>query len=323
MAPRIGDPAASRIFSTSTCRRRRSRSRRPDTADRGRGYLVRVLRWQIRHPALDHDHRVRTDIPNASTLIVHRAGMFGLSAALSARGRVALEARAYALFTAGAAKITAQARRRLRCCSNWKRWGQDSARLARPRYPGAGNLLGENSRHIKEVGFSSINRCWRRSSASRPAWSSRADRWSPQITIGMPIASPSYVNDLSVRLSAVPAAGRLDTDRRSWYRRNARPLWCCRTGALPLQGRRDQACAAANVEKVDAGPGARCSRSATANSRSRTGWFISSASTARPPGAAGLEGRVLPDWETPEERLMGTTEILRQLANLAEDRKAA
>jgi transcription-repair coupling factor (superfamily II helicase) len=28
-------------------------------------------------------------------------------------------------------------------------------------------------------------------------------------------------------------------------------------------------------------------------------------------------------WETPEERLMGTTEILRQLANLAEDRKAA
>jgi transcription-repair coupling factor (superfamily II helicase) len=29
------------------------------------------------------------------------------------------------------------------------------------------------------------------------------------------------------------------------------------------------------------------------------------------------------EWETPEERLMGTTEILRQLANLAEDKKAA
>ena len=29
------------------------------------------------------------------------------------------------------------------------------------------------------------------------------------------------------------------------------------------------------------------------------------------------------DWETPEERLMGTTEILRQLANLAETKKAA
>jgi transcription-repair coupling factor (superfamily II helicase) len=29
------------------------------------------------------------------------------------------------------------------------------------------------------------------------------------------------------------------------------------------------------------------------------------------------------EWETPEERLLGTTEILRQLANLAEDRKAA
>jgi transcription-repair coupling factor (superfamily II helicase) len=31
----------------------------------------------------------------------------------------------------------------------------------------------------------------------------------------------------------------------------------------------------------------------------------------------------LQDWETPEERLTGTTEILRQLANLADNRKAA
>jgi transcription-repair coupling factor (superfamily II helicase) len=29
------------------------------------------------------------------------------------------------------------------------------------------------------------------------------------------------------------------------------------------------------------------------------------------------------DWETPEERLAGTTEILRQLAGLAENKKAA
>ena len=29
------------------------------------------------------------------------------------------------------------------------------------------------------------------------------------------------------------------------------------------------------------------------------------------------------EWQTPEERLAGTTEIMRQLANLAEDRKAA
>jgi transcription-repair coupling factor (superfamily II helicase) len=28
-------------------------------------------------------------------------------------------------------------------------------------------------------------------------------------------------------------------------------------------------------------------------------------------------------WETPEDRLAGTSEIMRQLANLAEDRKAA
>jgi transcription-repair coupling factor (superfamily II helicase) len=29
------------------------------------------------------------------------------------------------------------------------------------------------------------------------------------------------------------------------------------------------------------------------------------------------------DWQTPDQRLTGTTDILRQLANLAEDRKAA
>jgi transcription-repair coupling factor (superfamily II helicase) len=29
------------------------------------------------------------------------------------------------------------------------------------------------------------------------------------------------------------------------------------------------------------------------------------------------------DWETPEDRLAGTTEIMRQLAHLAEDRTAA
>jgi len=29
------------------------------------------------------------------------------------------------------------------------------------------------------------------------------------------------------------------------------------------------------------------------------------------------------EWETPEQRLMGTTEILHQLANLAESKKAA
>ena len=40
--------------------------------------------------------------------------------------------------------------------------------------------------------------------------------------------------------------------------------------------------------------------------------------------SAGCIGVVFfQNWETPEERLMGTTEIMRQLANLAEDRKAA
>src|SRR5258707_3777277 len=83
-------------------------------------------------------------------------------------------------------------------------------------------------------------------------------------------------------------------------------------------------CRRANVEKVDAGPKGvvitfRDNKFAQPD---RLVYFIRQ---------HGQAAKVRPDmkvvffqqWETPEERLMGTTEVLRQLANLAEDRKAA
>ncbi|MDE2330151.1 MAG: hypothetical protein KGK16_05145, partial [Bradyrhizobium sp.] len=83
-------------------------------------------------------------------------------------------------------------------------------------------------------------------------------------------------------------------------------------------------CRRANIEKVDAGPkGAVITfRDNKFAQPERLVYFI------RQHGEAA---RVRPDmkvvffreWETPEERLTGTTEILRQLANLAEDKKAA
>jgi len=83
-------------------------------------------------------------------------------------------------------------------------------------------------------------------------------------------------------------------------------------------------CRRANVEKVDAGPKGvvitfRDNKFAQPD---RLVYFIrqhGQAAKVRP----DMKVVFFQEWETPEERLTGTTEVLRQLANLAEDRKAA
>ena len=83
-------------------------------------------------------------------------------------------------------------------------------------------------------------------------------------------------------------------------------------------------CRRANVEKVDAGPkGAVISfRDNKFAQPERLVYFIrqhGQAAKVRP----DMKVVFFQEWDTPEERLMGTTEILRQLANLAENKKAA
>ena len=83
-------------------------------------------------------------------------------------------------------------------------------------------------------------------------------------------------------------------------------------------------CRRAHVEKVDAGPKGvvitfRDNKFAHPE---RLVYFIrqhGQAAKVRP----DMKVVFLQVWKTAEERLMGTTEIMRQLANLAEDRKAA
>ena len=79
---------------------------------------------------------------------------------------------------------------------------------------GAGNLLGEEqSGHIKEVGFELYQSMLEeaivnlKAGVAEPA----ADRWSPQITIGMPVLIP----DLCRR--SLSAAVALQAARRSRY----------------------------------------------------------------------------------------------------------
>src|SRR4051812_43670591 len=159
------------------------------------------------------------DIPTANTLIVHRADMFGLAQLYQLRGRVGrAKLRAYALFTLPAQqKITAQAERRLKVLQSLETLGAGFQLASHDLdIRGAGNLLGEEqSGHIKEVGFELYQSMLEeailnlKAGVAEPA----ADRWSPQITIGMPVLIPEdYVNDLAVRLSLYRRLADLETD---------------------------------------------------------------------------------------------------------------
>jgi transcription-repair coupling factor (superfamily II helicase) len=275
------------------------------------------------------------DIPTANTLIVHRADMFGLAQLYQLRGRVGRsKLRAYSLFTLPAQqKITAQAERRLKVLQSLENLGAGFQLASHDLdIRGAGNLLGEEqSGHIKEVGFELYQSMLEEAILNLKAGVAEpvADRWSPQITVGMPVLIPEeFVADLAVRLSLYRRLADLDTDDEI---DNFAAELRDRFGVLPDEVRYlfkiaaiKGYCRRANVEKVDAGPKGvvitfRDNKFAQPD---RLVYFIrqhGKAAKVRP----DMKVVFLQEWETPEERLTGTTEILRQLANLAEDRKAA
>jgi transcription-repair coupling factor (superfamily II helicase) len=275
------------------------------------------------------------DIPNANTLVVHRADMFGLAQLYQLRGRVGRsKLRAYALFTLPSQqKITAQAERRLKVLQSLETLGAGFQLASHDLdIRGAGNLLGEEqSGHIKEVGFELYQSMLEEAILNLKAGvvEPAADRWSPQITVGMPVLIPEdYVNDLAVRLSLYRRLADLDTDEEI---DNFAAEMRDRFGVLPDEVRYlfkvaaiKAYCRRANVEKVDAGPkGAVITfRDNKFAQPDRLVYFIrqhGQAARVRP----DMKVVFFQDWETPEERLIGTTEILRQLANLAENKKAA
>jgi transcription-repair coupling factor (superfamily II helicase) len=275
------------------------------------------------------------DIPRANTLIVHRADMFGLAQLYQLRGRVGRsKLRAYALFTLPAQqKITAQAEKRLTVLQSLEALGAGFQLASHDLdIRGAGNLLGEEqSGHIKEVGFELYQSMLEEAIVNLKAGISEpaTDRWSPQITIGMPVLIPEdYVSDLPVRLSLYRRLADLETDEEI---DNFAAELRDRFGVLPDEVRYlfkvaaiKNYCRRANVEKVDAGPkGAVITfRDNKFAQPDRLVYFIrqhGQAAKVRP----DMKVVFFQDWETPEERLKGATEILRQLAQLAENKKAA
>ena len=97
------------------------------------------------------------DVPNANTLIVHRADAFGLSQLYQLRGRVGRsDVPAYAyLMTPPRHEISEDARKRLQALEDFSELGSGFRVAAMDlELRGAGNLLGgEQSGHIHDIGF--------------------------------------------------------------------------------------------------------------------------------------------------------------------------
>jgi len=281
------------------------------------------------------------DIPSANTLIVHRADMFGLSQLYQLRGRVGrAKLRAYALLTLPAQqKITPQAERRLKVLQSLDTLGAGFQLASHDLdIRGAGNLLGEEqSGHIKEVGFELYQQMLEEAVLSLKAGISApvADRWSPQITIGTALLIPEdYVADLSVRLALYRRLAEIEDERDI---DSFAAEMVDRFGPLPgevehlLQVVAIKAlCRRANVEKLEAGTkGVVLSfrDNIFANPEGLIAYIREQGSGVRmrpdPKDAKGQQLVFFDDWEWPQDRLKGTAAILRKLAGIAEQAKAA
>jgi transcription-repair coupling factor (superfamily II helicase) len=275
------------------------------------------------------------DIPTANTLIVHRADMFGLAQLYQLRGRVGRsKLRAYALFTLPEKKkITPQAERRLKVLQSLDTLGAGFQLASHDLdIRGAGNLLGEEqSGHIKEVGFELYQQMLEEAVMSLKAGVAApvADRWSPQITVGTPILIPEdYVADLSVRLALYRRLADIDDEQEI---EAVAAEMVDRFGKLPEEVEHllkivaiKALCRRANVEKIETGP-----KGAVLSFRDNT--FANPEGLISFIGKQGASARVRPDmkvvlfhdWEKPNQRLHGTTAVLRNLVRIAEQAKAA
>ena len=269
------------------------------------------------------------DIPNANTLIVHRADMFGLSQLYQLRGRVGRsKVRAYALFTLPVNRtLTTTADRRLKVLQSLDTLGV-CFQLASHDLDirGAGNLLNEEqSGHIKEVGFELYQQMLEEAVAELRGTGEAIDTgWSPLIAVGTAVMIPeAYVSDLQLRLGLYRRLGDLEnTEEIDGFGAEL----IDRFGPLPEEVKRllkivfiKALCRRANVERLDAGP-----KGVVVQFRKRE--FTNPAGLVRYIAEQDSLAKIRPDhsvvfardWPNPEKQLAGSTVIMMQLAKLAE-----
>ena len=269
------------------------------------------------------------DIPNANTLIVHRADMFGLAQLYQLRGRVGRsKTRAYAYFTTPVGqKLTSGAEKRLKVLQSLDTLGAGFSLASHDLdIRGAGNLLGdEQSGHIREVGFELYQSMLEETIAALKGGDlgETADQWSPQIQLGTPVLLPeTYVTDLQVRLGLYRRLSTLAT--REEIDAFGTEL-IDRFGPLPAEVEHlldvveiKALCRRAGIAQLDAGPKG-------ASIAFRKGQFANpDALVAFIAASKGLV-KVQPDmklvfkgdWETASARLKGARGLALELAQLA------
>jgi transcription-repair coupling factor (superfamily II helicase) len=276
------------------------------------------------------------DIPNANTLIVHRADMFGLAQLYQLRGRVGRsKTRAYAYLTTPPGKrLTDGAQKRLKVLQSLDTLGAGFSLASHDLdIRGAGNLLGdEQSGHIREVGFELYQSMLEEAIAAMKGGDlgEVEDKWSPQISLGTAVLIPeSYVSDLQVRLGLYRRLSFIET--REEIDAFAAEL-VDRFGELPGEVHHlldvveiKALCRRAGIAQIDAGP-----KGASIGFR-RNEFANPAALVAFVQASRGLV-KVQPDqklifrgdWDQPEARVKGVRGLALQLAEMAEkDRKAA
>ncbi len=270
------------------------------------------------------------DIPEANTLIVHRADMFGLAQLYQLRGRIGrAKLRAYAYLTLPERrKLTKAAEKRLGVMQTLDTLG---AGFQLASYDldirGAGNLLGdEQSGHIREVGIELYQHMLEEAVAAARSGSDETEEdtsWTPQIGLGAPVLIPeSYVAELNVRLSLYRRIAALE-DREQTEAFAAELI--DRFGPVPDELENllrivaiKRLCREAGVEKVDAGP-----KGAVVSFRG--GDFANPAGLIDYIGRQAGTVRLRPDhklvigrsWEKEPARIAGTERLLRDLAAIA------
>jgi transcription-repair coupling factor (superfamily II helicase) len=277
------------------------------------------------------------DIPRANTLVVHRADMFGLAQLYQLRGRVGRsKTRAYALFTLPAKKQpTLQAERRLKVLQSLDTLGAGFQLASHDLdIRGSGNLLGdEQSGHIKEVGYELYQQMLEEAVTALKAGISldeeEDEAWSPTISIGSPVLIPeSYVADLDLRLQLYRRLSKMDNDgdiesfgAELVDRFGPTPpevAWLLRVMSIKAF------CRKANIEKVEAGP-----KGIVYTFRDNA--FANPAGLVKYVGSWGAAAKVRPDmkivfsgeFQKTKGRLDITSKITRELAEIAERKKAA